>query len=281
MFRKSKRSIGAARSLLALIALSTIVLLTTGLAGATPITNIGTAILQAGNGSVIVSGNGTTGGCIIWFNGVEPADTCPTSGSGNFTVQGGSTDPYLVGETGTIQNLNFNTPLPLVGFMQLTGHTTKWDLADIRFNGSTAIGDCTSTPDSAGNTDTSPGVSCTPANSPFTLTNGLADSSGKVDTVAVTFTVDAYGYYGAGSGTNYDEANRFVGVFSTQDAVAGADTTDNIASILAEIEGGGSVSASWSATFTPVTTAPESATFLLFGVGLMVMGSLKKHTRKP
>src|ERR1700722_8689415 len=93
------------------------IFLTARFAGATPITAFGSAILQAGNGSVLVSGNGTSGGCIIWYNAGSPLGTCPTVGNGNLTVEAGSTAPFTVNDTGTIDNLNFNVALPLVDFI--------------------------------------------------------------------------------------------------------------------------------------------------------------------
>jgi hypothetical protein len=234
---------------------------------------LGSAILDAGNGSVIVSGNGSTSGCINWYNTTAPT-TCPdVGGSGDFTVDGGSTAPFTPGATGTIQDLSFQTTYPLVDFLDVShiNGDVFFDLEDIRFNGGAAIGDC-----SAGAND--PGVTCTPADSPFQLTNGLIDpNTGMVDTVSVAFTVDAWGYRD-NSGTNYDEATQYVGTFTTQEAIQGA----TIQSILNEIADGGSVTASWSATFTPeapTSLAPEPVTFLLLGMGLTVIGCFKRKAR--
>ena len=247
---------------------------TAGLAGATPITNFGSGILQAGNGSVVVSGNGLTGGCIIWYNGGTPPDTCPTSGTGNLTVEGGSTSPFAPGETGTIQNLNFNETLPLKDFIVIPNGTSapfEFDLADIRVNGGTPIGDGCS-----GAGETAPGDDCTLPLSPFELENGLTDpTTGKVDTVSISFTVDAYGYEGS-SGINYSAANLYVGTFSTQQAITNA----SIQTILTQIESGNSVNASWSATFQPEASTPEPATFLIFGAGLTLVGLYKRKASR-
>jgi hypothetical protein len=248
---------------------------TASFAGATGLTGFGSAILEAGNGSVVVSGNGTTGGCIIWYNGGSPPTTCPTTGAGNLTVEAGSTLPFNVGDTGTIDNLNFNTALPLVGFMVIdnapnTPATIDFDLEDIRFNGATAIGGC------SGSAATSAGDTCTPANSPFTLTNGLVDpSNGMVDTVSIAMTVDAWGYTGS-SGTDYSAATAYIGIFTTQQAIQGA----NIQSILTTIADGDSVNASWSATFTPVSEVPEAPSFILAGAGLLGIGCFRRNAHR-
>jgi hypothetical protein len=226
------------RSGITLVGGSTLILYLAGFAQAERLTDLGTALLDAGNGSVVVSGNGTTVGCIDWYNGGSPP-ACPSASTGMLTVEGGSTSPFTVGSTGTIQNLAFNTTYPVVDFIAIGG--LDFDLIDVRFNTGPAIGICTSPG------DTNPGVSCTPADSPFTLTNGLTDPiTGMVDTVTIEFTVDAEGYTGS-SGTNYNQADPYVGIFTTQQAVQGM----NIQGILAMIESGGSVNASWSASFTP------------------------------
>jgi len=255
------------------------ILATAGFAGATPILALGTGILDAGDGSVVVSGNGVTSGCINWYNGGAAPTTCPDTGAtGSLTVEGGSTTPFVAGQTGTIQDLSFQTVTPLVDFLVVNkagDPPLQFDLEDLRFNSGAAIGDCTA---GANN----PGVTCTPANSPFQLTNGLIDpNTGLVDTVSVSFTVDAWGYRNT-SGTDYNSATLYVGTFTTQQAIQNA----TISSILGEIASGGSVSASWSATFSPetgtgsVTPAPEPPPFILMGAGFMVVGLLWRNAHR-
>jgi hypothetical protein len=268
------------RPWLTLAAVTTLVFSTAGFVRADLITSLGTGILDAGNGSVIVSGNGVTSGCINWYNSGPAPTICPdTGGTGTLTVQGQSTTPFTPGQTGTIQDLSFETTYPLVDFMvvnKLGGVPLQFDLANIRFNGGTAIGDCT-----AGAND--PGATCTPANSPFQLTNGLIDpSTGGVDTVSVSFTVDAYGYKNS-SGTDYNDADAYVGTFTTQQAIQDA----TIASLLGTIADGGALSASWSASFTPeaaitggLSPAPEPPPLFLMGAGFLVVGLFRRNARK-
>jgi hypothetical protein len=235
------------------------------------ITSLGTATFNAGNGSVVVNGNGMTNGCIDWYNG-NSAPSCPQSPgtTANFTVNSPATTPFASGQTGTIQDLNFNTMFPVVDFIQIMTTSSLanpsglvyFDLKDIRTNTGAAIGSCT-----PGTGDMTQDVSCTPAGSPFTLTNGPNDpNNGNVpDTVTISLTLDAYGYINS-SGNNYDAANLYVGTFSTQTALSGT-----IDSILTQIGNQQPVSAAWSATFAPAT-APEPSTFMTMGFTLLAAG---------
>jgi hypothetical protein len=235
------------------------------------ITNAGTAILNAGNGSVVVTGGGMSSGCIDWYNTTAPS--CPQAAgtTAAFSVNGGSTSPFASGETGAIKDINFNTSFPVVDFITIVTPSgiAHFDLADLRVNLGPDIGSCTQA-----SGDTHSGVSCTPTNSPFQLLNGIADQNGVVNTVTISLTIDAYGYLGT-SGTNYNAANRYIGVFSTQSSVNG-----NIDSILAAIQGGQGVSASWSATLSPSAAAPEPATYGTLGMSLIGLGYLLRRRNR-
>jgi hypothetical protein len=255
------------------VGLALTVLTMVGTASAVPITNLGSAVVSAGNGSIFVTGNGVTSGCLDWFNVAAPSGCQPSGTTATFSLQGGSTAPFVAGQAGTIADLNFNTPLPFVNFMQVpAAGGAHFDLISLRTNTNGSIGSCTGAGALLG------GASCTPAGSPFQITNGVANASGVVDTVSVSLTVDLWGYTGT-SGTNFDAANRYIGIFTTQGAVMGGT---NIASILATISSGGAITASWSATLTPTTTPaiPEPGTYVLLGLGLISVASVRKRTRK-
>jgi hypothetical protein len=242
---------------------------------ATPIT--GSAVLNAGNGTVLVSGNGVTNGCIIWSTGSSLPTACPTTGTGSFTVTAASSHPpFTVGDPGTIDNLNFNSLAggPLVGFMTVDG--VIFDLTSIAYNTGATKGDCSATPDSSGFNWDSPGVSCAPAGSPFVLTNGdLTNSSGDADTVSVTFSVAAEAYTGS-SGTDYSAATPYIGIFSTQNSMPIAGNIDSVLTMIANDE---SVSASWSATLSPAPPVPEPETDLLCGGGLILLAMAGRRFR--
>jgi len=266
--KKKGDSIGryTPRSRIIFFGISALILTTA--AQADKLTNSGTAILDAGNGSVVVSGNGTTNGCMNWYNTGSAPTACPSPSTGMLTVEAGSTSPFVDETTGTIQNLNFNTVFPVVDFIQIGA--LDFDLLDVRFNFGPAIGSCSS-PD-----DTDPGATCTPSDSPFTLTNGLADPmTGMVDTVSIGLTFDAEGYTGS-SGTNYSLADPYIGIVTTAQAVQGM----NIQTVLNTIATGGSVSASWEGTLTPASELPEPESFLLLGAGLTAIGLIKRNARK-
>jgi hypothetical protein len=246
---------------------------------ATPLTNLGSATLNAGNGSVRVTGNGSTSGCIDWYSGVAPSSCQPDGTTSTFTVNGPSTAPFIPGQTGTIKDLNFNTPFPVTDFIDVAiggGATARFDLTNLRVNTGAAVGNCSSAVGSNGLTDMSPGATCTPAGSPFQITNGLANSSGVVDTVTISLSFDAYGYTGT-SGVNYSDATKYVGIVTTQGALSGY----NINTILNTISTpGGSIDAAWSATLSPVSGVPEPGTYPLLGLGLIATGTIMRRSRK-
>jgi hypothetical protein len=247
------------------------ILSTVSFAGATPITAFGSGVFTAVNSSLVLLGSFPTSGCINWYSSGSAPTMC-TLGTGNFSVQPGSDAPFTGVATGNISNLITGFPLPLVDFMVIdnapnTPAKLHFDLRDILFNGATPIGGC------SGAAAASPFDTCTPANSPFHFSNGQANpGTGQVDTVSFFFVLDAWGYAGS-SGTNYNAANSYMGVFSG--SVAGL----NILSLLGTLADGGAVNAPWSAMFSPATTtaAPEPAPLVLLSTALTAIGLFRKR----
>jgi hypothetical protein len=244
--------------------LFTALFLSPSLTYATFVTNFGPGTFNAGNSSVEVTGGSGTG-CIQFFSSGSAPACVPgsTSGGSSFTVNPPDNGPFAPGESGFIDSIDFTNAFPIVNFMVVTtpSGVVHFDLKDLRTNTGANIGSC------SGAGGLAPGASCTPSGSPFTITNGLIDpSTGVVDTVTISLTVDLFGYVGT-SGTNYNAANPYVGIFTTQSALSG-----NIETILATISGGGSETASWSASFAPLSPVPEPATFGTLGLSLIGVG---------
>jgi hypothetical protein len=252
-----------------LLALVTALLAAPGAAKATLLTNFGTAVLDAGNGSVLVKGNGVTTGCIDWFNVTAPSSCQPDGTTASLSVQGGSTAPFVSGQTGLIADLNFNTVFPVIDFITVGpgGSIAHFDLKDLRVNTGPDIGSCTQATG-----DLNSGVTCMASGSAFQITNGVKNPvTGVVDTVTIMFNVDAYGYVGS-SGTNYNQANPYIGIFATHAALTGF----NIDTILAQIQAGSATAASWSATLSP-SAIPEPATCGFFGMALVAFAFSRKR----
>lgn len=186
----------------------------------------------------------------------------------------GPSDLFQVG-TGTITDVS-NAPLPLIAFETvpgagaLSGQTINFDLTSIPTSSAT-VGNCTS--NAAFN-------SCTPAFSPITLAE---DSTGLQVTITFTTLIDGY------TGSSLSGSTAYRALFTTQQSgtlvglVNCAGLPANITNILSCEAAGGTITATWSATESPLGQgipggggAPEPASMFLIGAGLPGLGSAKK-----
>jgi hypothetical protein len=215
--------------------------------------SIPTVQLSIGNGDIFVTGNGMTTGCIDFFNSGS-LSTCQTGpgADGSFTVESGKA-PFAAGQTGVIQDLNFSTPFPVVGFMtDAAAGPAIFDLISFIVS-STQKGTCALN-------DSTPNDVCELANSPFVLTNGPGGN-----TVSISLTANLEAYTGT-SGTNYSLATPVLGIFTSE--IAGG----TIGSVLTAFNTAGFESnIPWSANLTGVV--PEPGTFGLLGISLIGLGT--------
>ncbi len=204
----------------------------------------------------------TTGSVAVSLTTIDflPSGT----GTGNFGV-----DPFtqtgsftgLAGTSGIIKDLDMamqppGSPFFLADFMVFSADPTiRFNLTSLPFGVFTPAG-CAG-PAVAGQ-------NCTPAGSPFNLTNTSSSSS------VVSFKTD-----GTVLNTATSQVSNFDGTFSTQ------FTNQNLQQLLATINAGGSVTATYSANFvvSPVSGVPEPATITLTlaGLAFVIAGGLRKR----
>jgi hypothetical protein len=186
------------------------------------------------------------------------------TGTGSFGV-----DPFtqtgtftgLAGTSGTIKDLNIlaqpvGSPFVLTDWLLFTADPTiRFTLTSLPVGVFTAAG-CAG-PAAAGQ-------NCTPPGSPFNLTNSSATSS------VVSFKTG-----GTVLNTATAQVSNFDGTFSTQ------FTNQNLQQLLATINGGGSVSATYSANFIvsspQAVPEPATITFMLGGLALIAAGAVRKR----
>ena len=237
---------------------------------ATPLPITDSGILQIGGLQGALVGVTSAPPCISWSGSPTcsgfTAHQMAVSGSSNlFSTSASATD--------TIKDLPSFPPPTLTDFETvlgagtLAGQTIHFDLAHVFVNGPTNVGNCSS--NAALN-------SCTPANSPFTFS---MDSTGQQLTISFSVLMDAY------TGTN-STFTQYLGVFSTQQsghfagfgscANAVADITDALTCESTQ----GTITATWSATESPLAGTPEPMSLALFGSGLIGLGLIGRRFRR-
>lgn len=230
--------------------------------------SMGIANAAAITGVVNLSGSAGVNATSVDFFG-NALTGCSTAGVGsdgcfliNVPVSGSfaGLPPGQVG--GTIKDLTgppISGNISLLNFMMFSNGVI-FDLTRVVPGGAP---DCATIDTSAAN------ASCTPVIggqvSPFVLTN-----SSDASNASVFFNVQVTGY----TGTMSDGYSNYVGAFNTPSA------GKNIAGILSDIAGGGTVAAAYSANFVgSPAEIPEPDTKALFGLGLaaIAVGALRRR----
>ena len=245
----------AVRNLLAVV---TLLCLTSALTFATPIT-----------GSFDISGQSVQ----VTFSSIDFGPPLPNAAHGPFNVvlsTGGLVPLIPPGTTGLIQDLNsgaqpagqaFPPPGFLAGFLTFgaPGQLLVLDL-DVLYAGINPLGGlCVGA-----------GSSCTPSlgeppYSPFNLLNTATGS---------TFQFDASGLaYNNGDGDLTPDA-RWVGTFTAQ--FSGQTYQQVMQTLITQ----GFVQTSWSASISMLDQVPEPATFSLIGFGLLALGAVRFGSKK-
>ena len=206
---------------------------------------------------------GVSPACINWG---APA-ACQTVTGIQDTVSGTDLGVFTVGTNvlDTIKDLPAGVATPLVDFVTaqspLAGGVVHFDLNNIVIPG--AFGTCNTF---AVNNVCNPG-----GGSPFVLFQSTPTQ------ISVTFSVAASAY----TGTKVSGFTAYDGIFSTtlsgNLANGDPDTIPNLLNFFAVP--GNVVNATWSATFSPSTAVPEPGTWMLLGLGLIAVGSLRKAKR--
>jgi PEP-CTERM motif-containing protein len=213
-----------------------------------------TALPVDGNGILNISNLtgtlvGISNSCIDWAN----AGVCQTTTGIQDSVSGSDATQFNVGNTAldTIKDIPGGVSLPLVDFQTvdspLAGGVVNFDLTSVVIPG--ALGNCASS---------AVFTTCSPAGSDFVLFQQTADQ------VAISFATNEIAY----TGTSASGFTPYVGIFTTELSGKLPDGSDvNIPDILNYVAGGGTLTAAWSATESPV---PEPSQFaFLFAAGLI------------
>ena len=227
-------------------------------ASATPVPLGGGGVLNISNlvGTLV----GVSNSCINWGY----PNPCSVNTAVPDSVSGSDPSLFTVGTTGTIKDLPIGVVLPLVDFQTVIGPlgVVHFDLTAIQTPATPAGNNCSTFALSA---------ICAPGGgSPFTLFQQSANQVG----ISMAMSENAY-LNTSGTGTTPYNA-----IFTTQlsgNLSNGQAVT--IPNILSLIGGGGTITATWSATESPLSAVPEPSQFFLLGSGLVGLGLWKSRQR--
>jgi len=202
-----------------------VALILPGVAGAAALNVSGGGILNGGNLSVAVSGNGITAGCINFFN--LAMDACDLSGSNTFVVGAPSdSNLFTFGSTAQIKDIPAPNVLPETAFLAIPGPSTvHFDVTSVVLPNQVA---CT-----AGNVS----ETCSIGNFVFSQT---CDAS-NVCNVLVSFSLKADAY----TGTHATGFTPYAVTFTSQ------FVNTNVGNLITTIAGGGSIQDSVSFSASP------------------------------
>jgi len=192
---------------------------------------------------------------------------CSTPSPCAFTVEAPNTGSFSGLASGTIDDLTggpYSGPASVTDFATFvaTAGTIDFDLTEIN-PGTGGTAGCTS--NTVGNT-------CTPTYSSGTIVSPFTLFQVGPNTVDISLDLSGVSYFnppGKSGGTS-----PTLGGFTTQDLVTGT-----ITGILATINGGGSITDSYSATFVSSVPEPTTAFLGLSGL-LMAAGLYRRRNRK-
>ena len=227
-----------------------------GQASASPIPLDGGAVLNISNlvGTLV----GVSNTCINWG---YPA-ACSASTAVTDSVSGSDPAVFTVGNTGTIKDLPLGVALPLVDFQTVLGPlgVVHFDLTAIQTPATPAGNNCSTFALSA---------ICAPGGaSPFVLFQQSANQVG----ISMALSENAY------LGTSSTGTTPYNAIFTTQlSGNLSNGQTVTIPNILALIGGGGTITATWSATESPLSAVPEPSQLVLLGTGLVGLGLWRRR----
>lgn len=199
---------------------------------ATAIPIIDSGILTIGNTTGVLVGITSVPFCINWGGGSACAGA-----SHPVSISGLSAD-FFPGSAGTIKDVS---AVPVVDFLDVSGlfGTIHFDLISLPVNPGVDVGICTSN---------APLNTCTPALSPFTLSQ---DVTGTQVTIAFAALMNAYTGASTSGSTPYKArfSTNLSGTISGTGACSGLAA--NITNVLTCMGAGGTIQATWSATASP------------------------------